>query len=226
MTARPSVEHRPATGTVPPLEIHRSPRRRRSAAAAARDGVVVVRLPAGLAKDEEERLVADLVRRVTGASRAAARGGDAALERRAGQLADRYLDGVKPTSVRWSPRMRHRYGSCTPSQGTIRISRELASAPSYVLDHVLVHELAHLQVADHGPRFHALVDRYPEAARATGWLEGYRAGRLAAGVAGDGEVPGPDPDVDAAAEVDGGGDGGRSPSPATQGQLLIDDGAC
>ena len=186
MPPPPPVEHRPAVAGVPPLEIHRSVRRRRSASAAPRDGVVVVRLPAGLSRAEEERLVADLVRKVTGAARALTRGGDAALERRAAELADRYLDGVRPSSVRWSGRMRRRYGSCTPAEGSIRISRELATAPGYVLDHVLVHELAHLQEPGHGPRFRALVDRYPEAARAAGWLEGYTAGRLAAGA---GETP-------------------------------------
>jgi predicted metal-dependent hydrolase len=189
---------------VPPLEIHRSHRRRRSASAAPRDGVIVVRLPAGLPSAEEERMVADLVRRVTGAARARTRGGDAELERRAAALADRYLDGVRPTSVRWSARMRRRYGSCTPAEASIRISRELASAPAYVLDHVLVHELAHLQEPGHGPPFRALVERYPDAARATGWLEGYTAGRLAAGM-------GAEPDAvvgtggDAAADtIDGG----------------------
>lgn len=147
-----------------------------------------MRLPAGLPHDEEERLVTDLVRKVTGAARAAARGGDAALERRAATLADRYLDGVRATSVRWSARMQRRYGSCSPAEGSIRVSRELATAPTYVLDHVLVHELAHLQEADHGPRFHALVARHPDSARATGWLEGYTAGRLAgrSGQAADG----------------------------------------
>ncbi|WP_157041523.1 M48 family metallopeptidase [Nitriliruptor alkaliphilus] len=175
----PPIEHRAATAADPPIEIHRSHRRRRSASAAARDGVVVVRLPAGLPHAEEERLVTDLVRKVTGATRAAARGGDAGLERRAATLADRYLDGVRASSVRWSARMQRRYGSCTPADGSIRISRELARAPAYVLDHVLVHELAHLQEAGHGPRFHALVARHPHADRATGWLEGYSAGRLA-----------------------------------------------
>jgi predicted metal-dependent hydrolase len=190
VSASPPVERRPAAGGVPALEIHRSVRRRRSASAAPRDGVVVVRLPAGLPRGEEERLVADLVRKVTGASRAAARGGDAELERRAAALADRYLDGVRPTSVRWSARMRRRFGSCTPAEGTIRISRDLATAPSYVLDHVLVHELAHLQERDHGPAFHALVARFPESARATGWLEGYTAGQLAAGAATGDAGPG------------------------------------
>jgi predicted metal-dependent hydrolase len=193
----PPIEHRPAAPGVPPLEIHRSPRRRRSASAAPRDGVVVVRLPAGLPREEEDRLLADLVRKVTGKVRADALGGDEVLERRAAALADRYLDGVRPSSVRWSSRMRRRYGSCTPSEGTIRISRELAGAPAFVLDHVLVHELAHLQVSDHGPRFQELLARFPGSERAAGWLEGYTAGRLAAGA-------GQEPDADTGDPVDDG----------------------
>ncbi|MEX1177620.1 MAG: M48 family metallopeptidase [Nitriliruptor sp.] len=183
--ASPPVEHRPATPTLPALEIHRSPRRRRSASAAARDQVVVVRLPLGISRAEEERLIAGLVHKVTGASRAASRRSDADLERRAARLADRYLDGIRASSVSWSSRMRRRYGSCTPAEGTIRISRELASAPDYVLDHVLLHELVHLRVPGHGADFHELLDRHPDARRASGWLEGYAAGRLAAGTEPD-----------------------------------------
>lgn len=175
-----AVEHRPASSGVPPLAIHRSARRRRSATASAQDGTIVLRLPAGLATTEEERLIAGLVRKVVGAERAAAAGGDAALAARAAELADRYVDGVRPTSVTWSSRMRQRYGSCTPSTGTIRISRDLATAPAYVLDHVLVHELAHLVVADHSPAFRAILARHPDGARADGWLDGFRAGQLAA----------------------------------------------
>jgi hypothetical protein len=174
------VERRPAGHGSPPLEIHRSHRRRRSAAAHARDDVVVVRLPAGMATDEEERMVAHLVRKVTGRARADALGGDEALERRARLLADRYLDGVRPAAVSWSGRMTRQLGSCTPSTGEIRISREVASYPGWVRDYVLVHELAHLLVADHSAAFHEVIARYPRSERARGWLEGHAAGRLAA----------------------------------------------
>ena len=174
------VECRPAAPGRPPVEIRRSARRHVSASAHAQDGTVVVRVPVGLPRDEEERLVRDLVAKVTGRLRADALGGDAELERRARLLADRYLDGVHPTSVRWTSRMARRWGSCTPSTGEIRISREVAAYPTWVRDYVLVHELAHLQVSGHDARFEELVARFPRSERARGWLEGHVAGRLAA----------------------------------------------
>jgi predicted metal-dependent hydrolase len=76
----------------------------------------------------------------------------------------------RPRSVRWVDNMRQRWGSCTPDDGTIRVSSRLAAFPSWVLDYVLVHELAHLSVPNHGPAHDALVDRYPYAERARGFL--------------------------------------------------------
>lgn len=110
--------------------------------------------------------------RVTGRARADAIGGDAALAARAHFLADRYVDGVRPAAVTWSARQQRRYGSCSPDTATIRISDRVAAYPAYVRDYLLVHELAHLLVADHGERFQAIVRRYPAAERARGFLDG------------------------------------------------------
>ncbi|HET9730061.1 MAG TPA: M48 family metallopeptidase, partial [Acidimicrobiia bacterium] len=73
-------------------------------------------------------------------------------------------------TVRWSDSMRQRWGSCTPEDGAIRISARLAAYPTWVLDYVIVHELAHLLVDCHGPEHDALVDRYALAERARGFL--------------------------------------------------------
>lgn len=171
------VEHRPATASSPALELVRSRRRRRTATAFPRDGRVVVQLPAGMPAAEEARLVARLVGKVTRAHQAAEVGGDEALAERCAELADSLLDGVRPSSVTWSSRMTRRYGSCTPSTGAIRISREVAGFPSWVRDAILVHELAHLQAGDHSAAFHALADRYPRRAEADAWVAGYEAGK-------------------------------------------------
>jgi len=191
-----TVERRPAGDGRPPVEVVRSTRRRRSASAYARDGVVVVQLPAHLSRREQERLIGELVDQVTGQARIAAAGGDAALMVRARRLADTYLDAVRPTSVRWSGRMRRRFGSCTPEDGSIRISRELAAFPDYVLDYVIVHELAHLVHADHSPAFESLVARYPDTARARAFLDGFTAGTARGAMAADDDAVGSGPGAD------------------------------
>ncbi len=179
LAAQP-LEHRAATATHPPLEVHRSPRRRRTGSAAPRGGRIIVRVPAGMPPDAEQEMIDHLVAKVVRSRSVEARGGDAWLAERADTLADTYLDGVRAVEVRWSKRMEHRYGSCTPGTGTVRISDRLAGFPPYVLDYILVHELAHLHVAYHSAAFHALVARFPEAERARGYLEGHEAGQLAA----------------------------------------------
>ena len=76
----------------------------------------------------------------------------------------------RPKKVQWSDHQQQRWGSCTPEDSTIRVSSRLAAFPTWVLDYVLVHELAHLVVPSHGPAHDALVDRFPAAERARGFL--------------------------------------------------------
>ncbi len=124
-----------------------------------------VSIPAGMTVADEERWVAEMVRRME--RRAATDGID--LAARAAALADRY-DLPKPEAIRWVDNQEWRWGSCTPSDGTIRISSRLVGEPGWVLDYVIVHELAHLSVPRHDGRFWALVRRYPRAERAHGFL--------------------------------------------------------
>jgi predicted metal-dependent hydrolase len=147
------------------VEVVRSPRRRKTVQAREVDGVLRVSIPATMTTADEERWVAEMVRRMQrrGAT------GAVDLEQRALQLATRY-DLRVPASIRWSENQEWRWGSCTPSQATIRISSRLAGEPAWVLDYVIVHELAHLQAPGHNARFWALVNRYPLAERARGFL--------------------------------------------------------
>jgi predicted metal-dependent hydrolase len=149
----------------PTVRIIRSARRRRTAAAREVDGAIEVRVPAGLPAADETRLVDNLVQRIT--RRRA--GADVDLVARAARLAHRYAL-PKPARVDWVDNQSARWGSCTPAHGTIRISRRLSAYPGWVLDYVLVHELAHLAVHGHGPDFWRLVERYPRTERARGFL--------------------------------------------------------
>lgn len=129
------------------------------------DGAIRVRVPDGMPSEEERRMVEQLVAKV----QRKLEEGAVDLGDRAADLARRY-ELPLPTEVSWSDRQQQRWGSCTPSRGTIRISARLRRVPDFVLDYVLVHELAHLEVRGHGKEFSALLERYPLTERARGYL--------------------------------------------------------
>jgi predicted metal-dependent hydrolase len=159
------------------VEVRRSSRRKRTVTAFRERDTIVVLLPGRMSAREEREWVDQMVRRVLAReARAAGPRGDAELADRAAALAAAYLDEVPlPTSVSWVGNQRHRWGSCTPSTGAIRLSDRLRPLPGWVVDYVLLHELAHLVEPTHSARFWSLVARYPRAERARGFLEGYQA---------------------------------------------------
>lgn len=166
------------------MEVRRSKRRRRTVSAYREGDRIVVLIPASLTRAQEAEWVETMVARVQRAE-ARRRPSDADLMRRATALSHAFLDGrAVPLTVRWVDNQRTRWGSCTPADRAIRLSRRLETMPEWVVDYVLVHELAHLLEAGHNPRFWALVDRYPQAERAKAWLDGYSAG---ARLEGDGD---------------------------------------
>ncbi len=162
------------------MEVRRSARRRRTVTAYRESGRTVVLIPAAFTPAEERRWVAQMVAKLQTREerRRRSMGGDEDLMARARALSQAHLDGAAlPTSVRWVDNQQRRWGSCTPADGSIRLSSRLRSMPAYVVDYVLVHELAHLLVAGHDARFWALVARYPRAERARGFLEGIETAR-------------------------------------------------
>jgi predicted metal-dependent hydrolase len=153
-----------------PVRIIRSEQRRKTVGARLEDGVLVIRAPAGLGDEELAPIIDGLKRRMRRRGRTVPQT-DEALEKRARELNAKYFDGrLKWQSVRYVTNQNSRFGSCTPDNGTIRLSHRLAEMPSWVRDYVLVHELAHLVEANHGPRFWKLVKRYPLTERARGYL--------------------------------------------------------
>lgn len=60
----------------------------------------------------------------------------------------------------WTVRDMHtRWGSCNTSTHHINFSLMLATRSNAELDYVIVHELVHTRVANHGPDFYAYMDR-------------------------------------------------------------------
>lgn len=155
-----------------PVEVVRSTRRRKTVSAEIRQGVLVVRIPARMSRSDERMWVERMQHRLQSAPTAA---GDSDLIERASMLADRHGLPV-PSSVRWATQTT-RWGSATPLDRSIRINRQLQQQPDWVLDYVLVHEIAHLEIPDHSPEFWELVARYPLAERARGFLLGLESVR-------------------------------------------------
>lgn len=159
----------------PPVEIRASPKRRTTVSASWEDGRIVVLVPSRLGTAERDAVVEELVRRLL--RRAPMHhSDDTALQQRAVELGDLYLDSVRASSVRWVGNQRKRWGSCSPTTGEIRISDRLRVVPSWVLDAVLVHELAHLHEPRHSARFRALAGRYPRMDEADTFLHGFSVG--------------------------------------------------
>src|SRR4051795_32968 len=163
------------TPAAPEVEVRRSKRRRRTVSAYRDGDRIIVMIPASLTRAEEAQWVQTMVARLERSERRRRPTDDALLVRAVG-LSDRYLGGLAVAeSVRWVDNQQSRWGSCTPGDRTIRLSARLQGMPAWVIDYVLVHELAHLLAPGHDAPFWAWIDRYPQAERAKGYLLGWSA---------------------------------------------------
>jgi predicted metal-dependent hydrolase len=147
------------------VEVIRSKRRRKTVSANLVGDVVRVSMPAWMSKADEERYVAELVGRLERRERQERTD----IGARAETLARRF-DLPKPSTVRWMPNRKTQWATCEMATRDIQVSERVAEFPAWVLDYVLVHELAHLAEPNHSSRFWALVNRYPKAERARGFL--------------------------------------------------------
>ncbi len=131
-----------------------------------------VRVPAGMSDAELKPFVQRLADKMAARREQERRFSSSdGLEQRAQALNKRYFGGkLRWRSIRFVSNQNRRFGSCSPSKGTIRLSHRLAGVPTFVLDYVIVHELAHLLEANHSKAFWELVNRYPMVERARGYL--------------------------------------------------------
>lgn len=150
----------------------RSARRQRTVSADLAGGTLRLRVPAGLSRAQVETHARAFRRRFESRA-AAASHSDEALLTRARELSARHLNShAQPSSVTWSDRQLKRWGSTTTTTGGIRLSARLRKMPGWVVDSVLIHELAHLIEPGHGQKFQELVARYPHTKEADAFLAG------------------------------------------------------
>lgn len=152
------------------MEVRRSSRRKKTISVHREGDVIVVNAPKWMTTADVERHARDLIARLH--KREGGPRSDTDLLTRALWVRMEFLpEAPEPTAVRWATQER-RWGSCSTLERSVRISSQLQRAPQYVIDAVIVHELAHLIRADHGPEFKQLIARYPDNARADAFLAG------------------------------------------------------
>lgn len=150
------------------VQIIRSQNRRKTVSGRLVDNQLVIRAPSHMTDEELKPFIENMKKKI---ERKNIPDTDESLEKKAKELNDVYFNGrLSWESIRYVTNQNSRFGSCTPSNGTIRLSHKLAKMPRWVRDYVLIHELAHLEEANHGPRFWKLVNQYPLTERARGYL--------------------------------------------------------
>jgi predicted metal-dependent hydrolase len=161
------------------VKIIRSAKRTRTISARREGDTMLLYLPADLTPEEEQHWIDRMRARLERKETRRKLNTDEALRQRADELNREYFGGqLKVAEIRYVTNQDRRFGSCTPSTATIRLSHRLADMPTWVLDYVIVHELAHLLQPNHSPRFWKLVNRYKLTERARGFL-------IAKGMEGD-----------------------------------------
>ncbi len=161
---------------LPEFRVIRSSRRKKSISAFRQNGIIEIHIPDRMSRKDEFSIIPEMIEIVL-RREAKSRSTDQLLQAMAeGLLAELLPDfHERPASVSWRT-MRERWGSCTTSERTIRISVRLNGTPDYVIACVLFHELIHLRVPGHGADFYAYLNRYPHKERAEAFLEGFEAG--------------------------------------------------
>ena len=108
------------------------------------------------------------------------------LEAASRRAAEKFGVSVKRVSVRDQA---SRWGSCS-STGVLSYSWRLILAPSFVLNYLAVHEVAHLVEMNHSPRFWRLVGEHcPDAVRAKAWLDAHGTDLHRYGLSDDAAMP-------------------------------------
>ena len=159
------------------VEVKRSKRAKRNVTAYRDNDKTVVTVPTRMAKRDIDAYVTELVKRLD--ERDERTSSQESLELRARTLSRRYLGQdlfethKSPVKIRWVTNQNSRWGSCTPDEGTIRLSHRLQRMPSYVIDSVILHELIHLLVTEHSPAFYELMNKFPQHEKAKAYLDGY-----------------------------------------------------
>lgn len=126
-------------------------------------GQIELTLAADLSPTERPAVVRSLLHRIV------ARDFLPAIQQRVRTLNDTHFQQpISDVRLRYNT---SNWGSCS-SRGSISLSTRLLCAPDWVIDYVIIHELAHRLEMNHSEQFWALVERaMPDYLQAEQWLK-------------------------------------------------------
>jgi hypothetical protein len=139
---------------------------------------ILLRLPPRFPRQDVPHLLAQIEKKLQREARRRQKRTDADLKQRADQLIrESFGKPVPYSSIRWVNTMQNRLGSCTnggPTDGDIRLSDRMKDWPAWLVDYIIIHELAHRLHSDHSRAFWAEVrTAYPRTDEARGWVRGF-----------------------------------------------------
>jgi predicted metal-dependent hydrolase len=153
------------------IKVIRSPDRKKTIQAKLIGETIVVYLPCGMHREEERKIIERMRKKIENKRLKRNINKDDYLIKRFAEFNNRYFQGtLNVNTIEFVTNQESRRGSCTPSNGTIRLSHKLLDMPKWVLDYVLMHEMSHLLHPDHSKAFWEKVSDYKYAERARGFL--------------------------------------------------------
>ena len=153
------------------IKIIRSSDRKKTIQAKLVGETLVVYLPCGMRREDEIKIIEKMKKKIETKRLKQNINNDDYLIKRFVQFNNRYFQGtLKVNSIEFVTNQECRNGSCTPVNGTIRLSHKLLEMPKWVIDYVIMHEMSHLLHPDHSKAFWEKVSEYKYAERARGFL--------------------------------------------------------
>lgn len=97
------------------------------------------------------------------------------LQKRAEMLKKKYVPSAPDFKISYSESLKTTWGKCFTATKEIILNQKLSEFPVWVVDMVIIHEIAHLIYPDHSKQFRALVSKYRLKERAVGYLAAMRS---------------------------------------------------
>ena len=150
------------------IVIQRSKRRKKTLQAVLRDNTVKILAPSTTSDAEIKKFLDKFLKKLE--LKDIILNNDKELLSRANKLKKKFIPDAPDFTIVFQESLKRTWGKCFTNQRKIVINPVLGTYPKWVLDFVIVHELAHLLIPNHGKEFRSLVNRFKLKERAVGFL--------------------------------------------------------